>query len=159
MLCQTNGPGYMFQLRKNATSLTEAWDTNPGSSQNHCMLGYIEEWFYSGLLGIRDDAPGFRKIVVAPQMAGDLTWANGHYDSQYGRIASNWKRDTNTLTMEVTIPANTTATVYVPTSDATGITESGIPASQAPGVKFLRTDGRNAVYAVGSGVYQFKSLL
>ncbi len=159
MLCQTNGPGYMYQLRMNATSLTEAWDTNPISSQNHCMLGHIEEWFYSGLLGIRADAPGFRKIVVAPQMAGDLTWAKGHYDSQYGRIASNWKRDANTLTMEVTIPENTTATVYVPTSNATGITESGTPASQAQGVKFLRTEKETAVYEVGSGVYHFKSML
>jgi hypothetical protein len=67
MLCQTNGPGYIYQLKKNATSLTEAWDTNPGSSQNHCMLGHIEEWFYSGLLGIRADAPGFRRIIIRPQ--------------------------------------------------------------------------------------------
>jgi alpha-L-rhamnosidase len=159
MLCQTNGPGYLYQLRMNATSLTEAWDTNPTSSQNHCMLGHIEEWFYSGLLGIRSDAPGFRKIVIAPQPMGDLTWAKGHYDSIYGRIVSDWKRDANQLTMDITIPVNTTATIYVPTRNEAGVTESDKPVTETRGVKFLRVEGKHAVYAVGSGVYQFKSPL
>jgi alpha-L-rhamnosidase len=159
MLCQTNGPGYLYQLRKNATSLTEAWDTNPASSQNHCMLGHVEEWFYSGLLGIRAAAPGFRQIILQPQPVGDLTWAKGHYDSVSGRIASAWKRDGAKLTMDLTIPPNTTATVYVPASPEARVTESGKPAEQAQGVKFLRREGKSAVYAVGSGVYQFESLL
>jgi hypothetical protein len=159
MLCQTNGPGYIFQLRQNATSLTEAWDTNPASSQNHCMLGHIEEWFYSGLLGIRADAPGFRKIVIAPQPVGDLEWVKGHYDSMHGRIVSEWKRDARQLTMDITIPPNTIATVYVPANKEDGVTESGQPAAQAHGVKFLRMEGKSAVYVVGSGVYQFRSSL
>ena len=159
MLCQTNGPGYLYQLKKNATSLTEAWDTNPASSQNHCMLGHIEEWFYSGLLGIRPDAPGFRQIVIQPQPVGDLTWAKGYYDSKYGRIVSAWKRAGNKLTMDLTIPANTTATVYVPARNEAAVTESGQPAAKASGVKFLRTEGPAAVYHVGSGVYQFESSL
>ena len=135
MLCQTNGPGYLYQLSHNATSLTEAWDTNPASSQNHCMLGHIEEWFYSGLLGIRADAPGFSRILIRPQPVGDLTMAAGHYDCMYGRISSTWNRVGNNLTMQITIPPNTTATVYVPGRHADGVKESGIPAATAAGIE------------------------
>lgn len=154
MLCQTNGPGYMFQLRKGATSLTEAWDTNPGSSQNHCMLGHIEEWFYSGLLGIHAASPGFKEIVIRPQMPDGLAWAEGHYDSVHGRIASKWKRD-GTITMGVSIPPNTTATVFVPAKDRESVTESGKRADESPGVKFLRMEDGAAVFSIGSGSYTF----
>jgi alpha-L-rhamnosidase len=61
--------------------------------------------------------------------------------------------------MEVTIPANTTATVFVPAKDAAGITESGKPASKAKGVKFLRMEANAAVYEAGSGTYHFESKL
>jgi len=161
MLIRDDGPGYAFQLKKGATSLTEAWDTNPGSSQNHCMLGHIEEWFYRGLGGISSDpsGPGFKNIVLKPQIVGDLNGANVNYDSLYGRIVSHWQRKGGTLTLDVTIPANTTATVFVPATDAAGVTESGKPATQAVGVKFLRIENNAAVYAVDSGTYWFQSTL
>ena len=155
ILCQSDGPGYMYQLRNGATSLTEAWDTNPASSQNHCMLGHIEEWFYSGLLGIRAAAPGFRQVIIRPEMPGDLAWARGHYDSVYGRIESRWQRDADRVTMEVSIPANTRATVYVPAKDAGNVTESGKRADQAEGVTLLRMEDNAAVFEVGSGSYRF----
>lgn len=157
MLCQTNGPGYLHQLAKNATSLTEAWDTNPGSSQNHCMLGHIEEWFYTGLLGIRPESPGFQRFLLRPQPVGDLTWARGHYDSTYGRIVSDWKREGTTFTWTVRIPANTTATVFVPSRHPESITESGQPATAAPGLKHLRSEGDTTVFHAGSGLYHFQS--
>jgi alpha-L-rhamnosidase len=98
-----------------------------------------------------------------------VTWVKCHHDSPYGRIVSNWKREGQTLTMDITIPPNTTATVYVPVSSkpgeagparaATGVTESGKPADKATGAKFLRMEAKAAVYAVGSGTYQFQSSL
>lgn len=90
---------------------------------------------------------------------GDLTWAKGHYDSIYGRIISAWKREGHKLTMDIVIPANTTATVYVPSKNEADVTESGKPAAKARGVRFLRWEGKTAVYAVGSGVYQFRASL
>ena len=79
----------------------------------------------------------------------------------YWRIFSsrNWKREGAKLRLEVTIPANTTATVYVPTKDAAGVTESGMPAAKAEGVKFLRMQDNAVVHAVGSGTYRFQSTL
>ena len=161
MLIRDDGPGYAYQLKKGATSLTEAWDTNPGSSQNHCMLGHIEEWFYRGLGGIASDrsGPGFKRIIIRPQIVGDLNAANVEYKSPYGRIACNWKREGNGLSMNVTIPANTMATVFVPAMDSAGVTESGKSADKGEGVTYQRMENGAAVYAVGSGAYRFQSTL
>ena len=161
MINQTDKPGYGFQLNYGATSLPEDWDYQPGASQNHFMLGHINEWFYHDLAGIQCDpaAVGFKKIVIKPVLVGDVTWVKAHYDSLYGRIVSHWKREGQKLTMDVTIPPNTTATVYVPAKVAAVVTESGKPAAEATGVKFLRMESNSAVYAVGSGVYQFQSIL
>jgi len=154
---QSDKPGYGYQLRLGKTSLTEGW--NGGSSQNHFMSGQIMEWFYHDLAGIQSAQPGFKAITIKPAIVGDLTWVKSHYDSPYGRIVSNWKRDGNKLSMDVTIPGNTTATVFVPAKDAAAVTESGKPADKADGVKFLRMENNVAVYAVGSGTYQFQSTM
>jgi alpha-L-rhamnosidase len=161
MLTYADGPGYVCQLNKGMTTLAESWEASPKSSLNHCMLGHIEEWFYRGLGGLTSDpsGPGFKKIMIKPQIVGDLKWVECSYDSLYGQIISNWKRDEQKLTMNVTIPPNTTATVFVPAKDESSVTESGKPASEVAGVKFLRMENNAAVYAVGSGNYQFHSLL
>ncbi|MEI7900653.1 MAG: alpha-L-rhamnosidase C-terminal domain-containing protein [bacterium] len=125
------------------------------------MLGYINEWFYHDLAGIwcAPGAVGFKKIVIRPAPAGDLTWVKAHYDSLYGRIESHWKREGDGLTMDVTIPINTTAKIYVPAKDAAGVTEFGKPVAKAQGVTFLRMEAGDAVCAVGSGTYRFQSIL
>ena len=113
--------------------------------------------------GIRPDpeGPGFKKISIKPALVGDLTWVKTHKDTPYGRIISNWKREGDQVSMDVMIPPNTTATVCVPVAakDAAAVTESGKPADKAEGVKFLRMENNAAVYAVGSGTYQFQSSL
>jgi hypothetical protein len=157
MVCQADGPGYADQLRKGATTLTEAWDANPASSQNHCMLGHAEEWFYSGLAGIVPDAaaPGFQRIVLRAQPVGDLAWVTAHYDSVQGRITSQWKIAAGRFLWDITIPPNTTATVYVPAKDPGAVTESGRPAGQAVGVRPLPPKGGQAIFEVQSGSYRF----
>ncbi len=159
LVTQTNGPGYADQLRRGATSLTEAWDANPASSQNHCMLGHAEEWFYRGLAGINPDpaAPGFKRFSIRPDVVGDLTWVKAHYDSVHGRIASAWERKDGRLRLRVTVPPNTTATLYLPASDAAAVRESNAPASEAPGVHFLRSETGRAVFALESGRYDFEA--
>ena len=123
------------------------------------MLGHIMEWFYGDLAGIRcdPDAVAFKKIIIRPTPIGDVTWAKASYESARGTISSEWKRSGGRLTMALTIPPNTTATVYVPTSESGSVTEGGKPASAANGVKFLRKENQCAVYEVGSGAYQFSA--
>jgi hypothetical protein len=156
---QSDKPGYGYQLKKGATSLTEAWNARRGSSQDHFMLGQIQEWFYHDVAGIGCDpaGPGFKKIIINPQPVGDLTWVKAGYDSIRGMIVSNWKRDGDKFTLNVTIPANTTATIYVPAGAADAVTESGRTAGQSTGVKFLRMENGRAVFAVESGEYTFNS--
>ncbi len=154
---QSDKPGYGMQLARGATSLTEAWDAHASSSQNHFMLGQINEWFYHDLAGIQCDptGPGFQKIIIKPAVVGDLTQAQATYNSPYGPITSHWKRLDGELTLDISIPANTTATVYVPATNAASVIENGKAAGQSTGVKFLRIENKSAVYAVGSGAYSF----
>ncbi len=156
---QTNKPGYGMQLAKGKTSLTEAWDG--GSSQDHFMLGQIEEWFYHDLAGIRNapGSAGFKAIVINPQPVGDVTWTKASYDSIRGKIASGWKREGHNFELEIAIPPNTTGTVFVPASSAEVVIESGRPARQSADLTFLRMENGRAVFAVKSGKYKFKSHL
>ena len=154
MTNQRDVPSYGSQIEQGATSLTEVWDPKRGFSQNHCMLGHIEEWFYNGLAGIQLDSRtvGFRTFVIKPQVVGDITWVKAHYDSIHGRIVSEWKRENGTLVMDVTVPPNTTATVYVPADkDKTVTVDDGADPSIAP----TRRDAAAAVYDVGSGKHRF----
>ena len=139
--------------------LKECW--NGGQALMPSLGGSVARWCYRGLAGIRPAAsvPGFKKIIIKPAVVTGLTWVQAHHDSPYGRIVSNWQREGAKLTMEVTIPVNTTATVCVPAKDAAGVTESGKPIEKAAGVKFLRMESGAAVYAVGSGTYRFQSTL
>ncbi len=162
MVNQKTFPGWGYMLENGATTLWEHWKGSDNTfSHNHPMFGSVSQWFYHWLAGIQPapDAVGFNRIVIRPQLPNDLSWVRCKYNSVRGQIVSNWKREGDKLTMEVTIPANATATVYVPAKDATGITESGKPAEKAEGVKFLRMENGAAVYAVESGSYTFCSKL
>jgi hypothetical protein len=149
---QSDKPGYGLQLKRGATSLTEAWDAGPGSSQNHFMLGQIQEWFYHDLAGIQNapGSAGFKKIVINPQPVGDVTWVKASYNSIRGKIASDWKRDGGKFTLKISIPANTTATVYVPAKSAAAV-------ANTEGATFLRMENGRAMFAIGSGDYIFVS--
>ncbi len=157
MFNQTTHPGWGYMLEQGATTLWEQW--NGYYSHIHSCFTSPDNWFYQGLGGIIPDpaAPGFKNVIIKPAMVGDMTWVKCHHDSPYGRIVSNWKREGDKLTMDVTIPVNTTATVHVPAKDAAGVKESGQPASTSAGVKFLRMEHGVAIYEVGSGVYRFQS--
>jgi hypothetical protein len=160
MINQDDKPGYGYQLKRGETSLTESWDANRTTSHNHFMLGQITEWFYKDLAGIESDpeGPGFKRIILRPQPVGDLAWVKAGYDSIHGKIVSDWKRKGNKFVFKVTIPANTTATVFVPASPPGQVTEGGTPAERSDGVKFLRREGDRSVYGVGSGQYTFESM-
>jgi hypothetical protein len=159
MINQDGKPGYAYQLRHGATSLTEAWDANEYSSQDHFMLGQIVEWFYRDLAGIGADpaAPGFSKIVLRPQPVGDLTWVDASYASIRGPVSVRWERDGARFTLKASIPPNTTATLYLPAEKDAGVTEGGAPAEGRPGVAFLQREGDRNVYSIESGSYEFVS--
>ncbi len=158
-------PSWGFPIKNGATSMWEHWDSwtpekgfiKGMNSFSHYSFGAVGRWMFDTIGGIDAGSPGFGKIVIRPQPDDQLTYAKVSYDSIRGPIVSNWKRTGDRLTMEVTIPANTTATVYVPAADPGKVTEGGKPASQAPAVATLSPEPGFAVFTVGSGIYQFTS--
>lgn len=109
-------PGYGYQLAKGATALTESWQALPNVSNNHLMLGHIMEWFYEGLAGISQaqNSVGYKSIVIRPQLAGDITHATASFQSPYGEIKSAWEKTGNNFELNVTVPANSSAEIYLP---------------------------------------------
>lgn len=156
---QSEKPGYGYQLKKGATSLTEAWDAGRGSSQNHFMLGHIIEWLYHDLAGIGCDpaGPGFKKILIKPQPVGDVTWARASYNSVRGKITSEWKKADGRFTLDVTIPPNTTATVHVPAATAERVREGSKFVSQVEGVRVVASSNGIVTLLVPSGQYAFSA--
>lgn len=158
---RTEMGSYGFIVNNGWTALPEAWDANTGASMNHCMLGHIQQWFLGSIAGIRPEplAPGFARFVISPEPVAALNAATGKYLSIRGPITSSWKIEGGQFKLNVTIPPNTTAEVHVPASNPNQVMESGKPAVNAIGVKFLRMENNAAVYAVGSGAYRFQSVL
>jgi alpha-L-rhamnosidase len=144
-------PGYGYQMKHGATALTESWQAYPNVSNNHLMLGHLMEWFYSGLAGIRSakDAVAFNKIEIAPGAPGDVSNAKATYHSVYGDIVSEWEKNAGEFELDVEIPPNTTATVYLPATKNQEVTENGKKV-----VVIWLND--SAVVKIGSGKYRFK---
>jgi hypothetical protein len=147
-------PGYGYQLAKGATALTESWAAMPHASHNHFMLGHLMEWLYSGLAGIRqsEQSIAFRQIEIHPEPVGDITSAAATYWSPYGKIVSEWKIVGKTFSLNVEIPANTSALVYFPCGDINNLTENG---KKFPAETITDKKGRKAI-KIGSGKYRFE---
>jgi alpha-L-rhamnosidase len=157
---QETYPSWGYMLANGATTLWERWEPLTGSgmnSHNHPMMGSVSSWFHKYLGGINPDpqGPGFKRIVIHPYALGDLTWVRAEYNSPYGLIRSSWHRQNGVFTLKVTVPVNTTATVYIPTQNAASVTEGGKPAVAADSVRSLGSREGAAVFEVGSGDYEF----
>jgi alpha-L-rhamnosidase len=159
---QKDYPSWGYMVGQGATTIWELWNGNTAdpamNSGNHVMLiGDLVVWFYEYLAGIAPDEaqPGFKHIIMKPQPVGDLKFVKATHHSPYGLISSEWRKDGNNFNWHITVPANTTATVYVPAKSAEAVTESGRATDKSKGVKFLRMENGHAVFEVGSGEYQF----
>jgi alpha-L-rhamnosidase len=166
LLLQDTFPSWLFSVKHGATTIWERWDgwtpekgfQDPGmNSFNHYSLGSCGEYLFGGIGGIRPASPGYKTILIDPVICDGLIWANTSYDSIHGKIDTAWKREGGRLTLDVTVPANTTATVWVPAKNRAGITEGGKPVAQAEGVKFLQQENDKVVFELGSGTYTFAS--
>jgi alpha-L-rhamnosidase len=161
-------PSWGYEIKNGATTIWERWDgwttdkgfQDPGmNSFNHYAFGAVGEWMYHTVAGIDIDPerPGYKHTIMHPQPGGGLTWAKDTYQSLYGPITSDWKLAEGRFEWTVAVPPNTTATLYVPTSDASSVTEGGQPAAKAQGIKFVRSEAGYAVYEIGSGQYQLSA--
>lgn len=123
------------------------------------LAGNLGAWFYQTLGGINCDpeCPAFKHIILRPRPVGDLEWVKCSFKSPHGTIRSDWNIEAETFHWQITVPPNTTATVHIPTQDATSVREGGLNAGSATGVKFLHITRDAAVFEVQSGRYDFSS--
>jgi alpha-L-rhamnosidase len=159
-------PSWLYAIDQGATSIWERLNgytvengfggNNSMNSFNHYSFGAVGQWMMAHSLGIERDEPGFRTFILQPEPdpTGVMTWAEGYYDSMHGRISSAWKTEENTLTYRATVPANTTATLYLPTSSAESVKEGATAARSANGVTFVKYENGKAVYMLKSGTYR-----
>ncbi len=154
---QKTYPSWGYMISRGATTFWEQW--NGYWSQIHSCFASPGSWFYQGLGGIRLDpaVPAFKKIIIKPEIVGDLTWVNCYHNSMYGRVVCNWEMEESVFSMDIEVPTNTTATVYVPAKKLTDVSEGGHPAIEVVGVKYIRMDKGCAVFEIGSGSYAFAS--
>ncbi|PTQ95740.1 alpha-L-rhamnosidase [Mucilaginibacter yixingensis] len=152
-------PGWGYMVKRGATTIWELWNGDTAdpamNSRNHIMLlGDLVVWFYEDLSGIKPVTPGYKDIVMYPQTTKGLDYVKASYQTPYGEVKSSWENKSG-FKWNVTVPANTTATVYVPASSANAVTEGGkkVPAD----VKFIKMENGRAVFQVGSGTYNFES--
>ncbi|MEO6908138.1 MAG: alpha-L-rhamnosidase C-terminal domain-containing protein, partial [Abditibacteriaceae bacterium] len=164
LLHQTQWPSWLYAVTQGATTIWERWDgwthdkgfQNPSmNSFNHYAYGAIGEWMYATVAGIDlDEAqPGYKHIIFHPQPGGKLTSAKAHLHSMHGLISSAWSLKNSAFDWKIEVPANTTATVYVPCAAGQKVTST--PA--ADGVTFLREENDTQIYEVVSGTYHFQA--
>ncbi|MGM0922977.1 MAG: family 78 glycoside hydrolase catalytic domain [Bacillota bacterium] len=172
LLLQDDMPSWLFSVKNGATTIWERWNSyskedgfNPDgmNSFNHFSYGAIGEWMYSDMAGISNDPtnPGFKHTILKPTIDFEkrIKWAKGSFKSVYGTIESSWKTNSGTLTYKAVVPANTTATLYLPAVSAEVVTEGGQSAAKSSGVTFIKYENGKAVYKLESGSYQFQSVI
>ncbi len=151
-------PGWGHMLERGATTLWEHWEFSDDTySHNHGMFGSVSEWLFAWVAGIQPDPAAFGsdRIVFRPQPVGDLTWAKARIRTVRGEVRSEWRLEGRRFVLDVTVPANATATVYIPGTDPAAVREGGAPAASAEGVSFRGVEAGSCLYGVASGRYEF----
>ncbi len=165
MLDQTTYPSFGDLFKRGATTVWEYWgekiidETSNGTrSRNHPFQGGFDVWFYNGIGGINPDPenPGFKHIILKPQVFGTMKYARTSFHSPYGVIRSNWEIKEGKLIWNISVPVNTTADVYVPSDAESKITESGREPESSEGIVFQGREGNYSLYKIGSGDYKFE---
>lgn len=153
-------PSWGYMAENGATTIWELWNGNTAdpsmNSQNHVMLlGDLMIWYYENLAGIKAASPGFKELVMKPDFIQGLTHVDASYQSVYGGIQSNWTKTREHFEWNVTLPANTSAKLYIPLNSMEELRESGKKIKDATGVHFIKLEGQHALVEIGSGEYKF----
>jgi len=166
LLTQRTYPSWLYPITRGATTMWERWDgirpdssfEDPGmNSFNHYAFGAVGDWMYQNIGGIDVDpaAPGYRHSRIAPRPGAGLTSASASLETAYGTLQSAWKLDGERFTLDVTVPANTTAAVTLWNARLDQVREGGAGLTAREGIRAARQRGPDVVVDVGSGRYSF----
>jgi alpha-L-rhamnosidase len=155
-------PSWGYMVENGATTIWELWNGNTANpemnSQNHIMLlGDLIVWYYENLAGIKSDDKevAFKKVIMNPSFINRLEYVNASYQSMYGTIKSNWKRNGSSFEWNVTVPSNCKALVCFPAGKKNILERNGSIQS-VEGIKYMGMQGTQEVYEIGSGAYSFE---
>ena len=183
LLLQQTYPSWLYPVRMGATTIWERWDGQKTDSTfedagmnsfNHYAYGAIGDWLYRVAAGIDtyDSAPGYKKIRIMPHLTDSLTYMNADLDTYYGRVSSHWQRGGGAgsvsggssgtsgagfghVALDVVIPVNTSAVVYIPSGSADAVREGGSALGGHSEIKVVGREGGYTVVEIGSGEYHF----
>jgi alpha-L-rhamnosidase len=154
-------PSWGYMVKQGATTIWELWNGDTAApqmnSRNHIMLlGDLIAWFYQDLAGIKAVDPGFKTIVMKPANIKGLDSVKASYQTPYGLVKSSWKKGAGQFEWMVTVPPNTTATVYLPTKTVKGVRDGNVELTREKGIKYAGSDQGETKVVIGSGDYDFK---
>ncbi len=166
LLLQEKYPSWLYPVKMGATTIWERWDgiKPDGSFQvpsmnsyNHYSYGAIGDWMYRTMVGIDtyEDGPGYKHIKIQPHIGGGFTNASASLQTYYGKLSSGWKLANGKVSMDVEIPANTTATVFIPAKNKEAILENGVAIANSADFKIIGSGNGYVEVTIGSGVYHF----
>jgi alpha-L-rhamnosidase len=166
LLLRKQYPSWLYPVTMGATTIWERWDgqkpdstfQTPGmNSFNHYAYGAIGDWMYRVVAGLDtyEEGVGYKHSLIKPHIGGGFTSVSASLDTYYGKLSSSWKVEGDKLTMEVEVPANTTATVFVPGGELAKVMEGGKPLPEVKHVEIAATEPGYVVLKVGSGRYRF----
>ncbi len=166
LLLQEDYPSWLYPVKMGATTIWERWDgqkpdstfqTAGMNSFNHYAYGAIGDWMYRTMVGIDtyEDGTGYQHIKIQPHIGGGFTHASASLKTYYGTVSSGWKIDNGNIILDVEIPANTTANVYMPAPNAEAVTEKGNPISTVSEIKVVGVEKGYVQLKIGSGKYRF----
>ena len=128
LLLQEENPGWLYEVNMGATTVWERWNSilpdgsfNPAgmNSLNHYSYGAVGTWLYTHLAGLRPLEPGYQRFAVAPAFIQGITWTELSFESVYGTIQAGWRCEDGKITVNLTVPANTTALLTLPEKEET----------------------------------------
>jgi len=157
-------PSWGYEVALGATTMWERWDAilpdgtiadGGMNSFNHYAYGAVGDWMYQNIGGIKPTSAGYKTFDIAPRPGGGLTRGTGKFDSVYGMISSAWKISETGMTLDVSVPVNTRATITLPLAAGQEVKESGALIADAKGIVIVSHSSGQLVLEAGSGSYSF----
>jgi alpha-L-rhamnosidase len=168
LLLQETCPSWLYPVKLGATTIWERWDgiTASGDFQdagmnsfNHYAYGAIGDWLYRVVVGLELDEtkPAYHHAVIRPQPGGGLSYAAATLQTMYGELASSWQLEKNVFHLQVTVPCNSSASIYLPHGALDTVTENAQPLALREGISSIQRTDAGMLLEVGSGSYNFSA--
>ena len=168
LLLSEEYPSWGFEVVNGANTIWERWNSyikgegftnNAGmNSFNHYAFGSVNEWMFGNMAGIKVGQAGYRTFTIKPEIAKDgINYTKATYHSINGEIVSSWKKEGTQITLQISVPVNTIANVFIPATGQDKVLENGRAVANNPDLKIKGFSDGYLNLEIGSGVYQFTS--